>query len=268
MTTKTGFTFYNFANEQSLFQSLVTESIQATGVDMYYLPRRRLDFDPIYGADALSHFDTAYLLEFYTESYMGFSGENSIFTKFGLEIRDQIFFSCAYDRFNSVVGTPENLPRPMEGDLIYFPLNKKCFVIRYVDNKPTFYALGILPQYRLTCELFEYSSEKFTTGIAAIDNLFIGLSQDVYNWAYTDNDGTPFTDESGNVLLIENYHMDIIDVTADNDDLTKEADQFISWSEQNPFGEIANTFPAGNTSSEYYKKFANNDPLSEFFSIK
>lgn len=268
MSTKALFQFYNTANEQSLFQSLVTESIQATGLDCYYLPRRRLNFDSLMGADDLAYFDTAYTLEFYTESYMGFDGQQSFMSRFGIEIRDQIFFSCAYDRFNTVVGTPENLPRPMEGDLIYFPLNKKCFVIRYVDNKPTFYALGILPQYRLTCELFEYSSEKFSTGIAAIDNLFVGLSQDVYNWAYTDNDLTPFTDESGNVLLIEAYDMEVIDVMADNNELTKEADQFISWSENNPFGEIANTYPQGNTSTMYYEKFANNDPLSEFFSLK
>jgi hypothetical protein len=55
--------------------------------------------------------------------------------------------------------------------LIYFSLNEKCFSIKFVDNKPVFYPLGTLPSYKVTCELFEYSSERFMTGIPGIDAL-------------------------------------------------------------------------------------------------
>ena len=76
---------------------------------------------------------------------------------------------------------PEGFVRPREKDLIYFELNNKVFQIFYVDNKPTFYPLGQLPMYKLTCELFEASSERFTTGVPGIDRLNFA-SRDMYSW--------------------------------------------------------------------------------------
>jgi hypothetical protein len=158
-------------------------------------------------------------------------------SKFGLEIHDQIFVELSHERFQEEVGQAEGFVRPREADLIYFPLNNKCFTIFYVDNKPTFYPLGRLPMYKLTCELFEASSERFTTGISGIDRLNLA-SQDTYNWAYTDVNGVPYTDEAGNVLLIDSYAATTYDALADNAELTKETDTFVSWNERNPWGDI------------------------------
>ena len=49
--------------------------------------------------------------------------------------------------------------------------------------------------YKLTCELFEASSERFTTGIPGIDRLNKS-SQDMYGWSYTDVNGVPYADRS------------------------------------------------------------------------
>ena len=67
--------------------------------------------------------------------------------------------------------------RPMEGDLIYFPYNKKCFQITFVEHESPFYPGGTLPQFVLTCDLLEYSNEIFITGIPEIDSIEDKLSQ-------------------------------------------------------------------------------------------
>tara|TARA_B100000287_G_scaffold250248_1_gene235203 strand:+ start:990 stop:2468 length:1479 start_codon:yes stop_codon:yes gene_type:complete len=67
--------------------------------------------------------------------------------------------------------------RPMEGDLIYFPYNQKCFQITFVEHESPFYPGGTLPQFQLTCDLLEYSNEIFITGIPEIDSIEDNLSQ-------------------------------------------------------------------------------------------
>lgn len=59
--------------------------------------------------------------------------------------------------------------RPFEGDLVYFPFNKKVFQITFVEHEAPFYPGGIIPQYQMVCDLLEYSNEIFNTGIPEID---------------------------------------------------------------------------------------------------
>jgi hypothetical protein len=59
--------------------------------------------------------------------------------------------------------------RPCEGDLIYFPLTKGLFEIKFVKHQDPFYQLGKLYVYKLQVELFQYASEKIDTGIKEID---------------------------------------------------------------------------------------------------
>jgi hypothetical protein len=59
--------------------------------------------------------------------------------------------------------------RPCEGDLIYFPLTKGLFEIKFVKHQDPFYQLGKLYVFKLQVELFQYASEKIDTGISEID---------------------------------------------------------------------------------------------------
>lgn len=229
---------YDYQPEQDMLQSLVTEAIQWAGMDMYYLPRTRNDFDPILGADDMSSFDSAYVLEFFTETYGGFVGDREFMSKFGVEIRDQMYLSCSRERFEAEVGMVTKQHRPNEGDLIFFPLYGACFEIKYVDKRPDFYQRGILPLYRLTVELFEYSGEKFNTGIPQIDALEHTASLDQYDFTYTDENNVPLTDENYNVMLIEAGDIESIDVQADNDLLEKQVLDFLDLRQVNPFGDI------------------------------
>lgn len=169
----TNFYFNNFTNsqEQHLIEDLVTESIKIYGHDVYYLPRTLVARDSLYNQDDLSTFDSAYLVDMYIKNVEGFEGEGDLFQRFGVEIRDQITFVISQRTFDLEISGATSLIRPNEGDLIFLPLNNKPFEIKFVEHEAVFYQMGSLQTYEMTCELYEYSGERFNTGITSIDNI-------------------------------------------------------------------------------------------------
>lgn len=204
---------------------------------MYYIPRKLNNYDEIYGADDQSSYENAYMIEMYIKSIDGFTGDGAFMSKFGLEIRDRVVFSMAQRIFNEEVATYTNQLRPNEGDLIFFPLNKKCFQIKYVNKYEMFYQLGALQTWEVTCELFEYSGETLNTGILEIDNLQKKFDTNAYSWALKDQDGNILLDEEGNILLLEGSSIDDLIFAAENDEIQKESDLFVDFSSQDPFSE-------------------------------
>lgn len=235
MATNPFFNNFYDQNEQNLVEELLIESIKIFGLDFYYVPRRIRAEDKVLGSDAMSYFDKAYLIEMYVKSVDGFEGQGSFFSKIaGVEIRDQITLSASRSRFMLEIGNYEgDNRRPKEGDLVYFPLNDKCFEIKYVDDKNFFYQMGALPLIEMTCELFEYSSEAFSTGIPAIDRLQQEHSLDAYDWALVDPFGRVLVDQNDDVLT--DVGIDRSDLLTDNDRIQIEADEVVVWDEKDPF---------------------------------
>lgn len=237
----TNFFFNNFTSsqEQLLIENLIVESIRIYGHDVMYLPRRLGSKDEIYGQDTSSFFDSYYMVEMYIKNIEGFEGDGDFLSKFNLEIRDRITFTVARRVFSEEVGSSETIQRPKEGDLIYFPLNEKVFQIKFVEHEAIFYQLGALQTYDIICELFEYSGEKFNTGIPTIDALqrdydvaltAESILTEEFNYYY-------ITDEDGYKLINEEYDLEAIDSTSDNDELQRESDGFIDFSVVDPFSE-------------------------------
>ncbi|HAI57898.1 MAG TPA: hypothetical protein DCM04_08150 [Saprospirales bacterium] len=159
-------------SEQDLYEDIIIESLKIYGQDVYYLPRDIINEDRILGDDVPSRFNSSYKIEMYIENVEGFDGEGDLFTKFGVEIRDQATFVVSRKRWaNSVARYDNELSsvRPLEGDLIYLPLSNKLFQIMQVEHEQPFYQLSNLPTYKLRTELFEYNDEDLDTGIDAID---------------------------------------------------------------------------------------------------
>ena len=160
-------------SEQNLFEDLVIESLQMFGQDVYYLPREIVNKDKIFLDDVPSRFSDAYKVEMYIENTEGFEGEGDLFTKFGVELRDQATFIVSRKRWVQLVGKRLEVAnfRPREGDLIFLPMSESMFEIRKVETETPFYQLKDLPTFRLQCELFEYSGEDFDTGIDTIQDV-------------------------------------------------------------------------------------------------
>jgi len=211
---------------------------------MIYVPRRVTNYDQLLGADDSSVYDTSMGIEMYIKSVDGFTGDGNFMSKFGIQIRDQVVFSVAQRVFNQEVASITSQSRPNEGDLIFFPLNQKCFQIKYVEKFEMFYQLGALQTWELTCELFEYSNEVFNTGIPEIDILQNKFSLNILDYALYDELHNILTDEMGNILVTEAYKPNIIDTASDNDviqsgsdNFSLGSDDFVDFSEGNPFAE-------------------------------
>ena len=157
-------------SEQNLYEDLIVESLQIYGQDVYYIPRTLVNRDTILNEDPGSKFDDAYLMEAYIENVEGFEGAGDLYSKFGLEIRDEATFVISRKTWNRHVGTPENISKPREGDLLFLPMTNSFFEITYVEDDSPFFQLSNLPTYRLACSLFEYSDEDFETGVTEIDD--------------------------------------------------------------------------------------------------
>ena len=158
--------------EQNLVEDLVVESLRMYGHNCYYLPRKIINEDTILGDAANSSFEDAYEVEMYLENVDAFEGEADLYSKFGVEIRDSATFVISRRSWERFVSLDVNLAtglRPNEGDLIYFPLSKSLFEIKFVEHENPFYQLGKLFVFKMTCDLFEYSGEKFDTEVTELD---------------------------------------------------------------------------------------------------
>jgi len=192
-------------SEQNLYEDLIIESLKIYGQEVMYLPRHMVSRDLILNEAIESKFDEAYSIEMYLESVDGFEGDGSLLTKFGLEIRDQATFVVAKKTWEKLIGVWNGgiiSNRPAEGDLIYLPMSKGLFEIKFVDHQSPFYQLSKFPVYKLRCELFEYSNEEIKTGVNELDALQRSFATE-YVFKIGNSNGTPFTiGESVNQVLV------------------------------------------------------------------
>jgi len=138
------------------------------------MPRELVNKDNILGDDPVSSFSKSYKLEMYIENTEGFDGEGDLFSKFGVEIRDEATFVVSRRSWNRLVKSAYNSVeyyRPREGDLIYLGLSGSLFEIQKVETESPFYQLKNLPTFKMRCSLFEYSGEDLDTGYDGIDKI-------------------------------------------------------------------------------------------------
>ena len=175
MATSTYFNNYNSNAEQRVVEDLIVESIKIMGFDAYYCPIfNPEDRDILYGEDPVKKFSSAFPIEFYLSSALEYSGEREFFSKFGLEIKNNVTVIVSKRSFSQRV--PQNIfTRPREGDLIYVPFlngTGELFEIKFTNQTKDFFTLGrkIPFFYELELEKFKYSQEIMETGIADIDD--------------------------------------------------------------------------------------------------
>ena len=166
--------------------------------------------------------------------------------------------------------------RPNEGDLIWHPTIQQMYEISFVDHDDPFYEIKNLPVYKLFCRTYEYSQERFDTDVAAIDSIEDDKSTDAYFYqisaeqssttTYNQNigleDGYLLIDEtdSDNIIgenetgfssvlvensdslnsffiISENYSIESIDTSSDNEFIGTEMVTVLDFTESNPFGD-------------------------------
>lgn len=199
-------------SEQNIAQMLTTEAIQIGGADFVYLPRTIVNLDELFKEDYISKFEKNYTIEMYIENYDNFLGQGEMIGKFGFQLEDQLRLVVSRERFFELVG----YQLPTEGDLLYFPVSKHLFEIKYVDDKKPLFPLGARSFFTLVCDTYKYSHETFNTGTPA-DDLFTKFG------------ATGATGATGAVFL---------DPFAKNKEISELADSIVNWDESNPFGKL------------------------------
>lgn len=217
MGTNFYFNNFNSSQEQNLIDDLVIESIRIYGHDVWYCPRTIVAEETVFSEDELASFNNAYPIEMYIKNVEGFEGEGDFLSKFGLQIRDRITFTVARRTFFGDV-SPN---RPKEGDMIFFPLTNKGYVVRFVEHEAIFYQMGALQTFDLVCELFEYNQETFNTGIKLIDDTYNRLSFAMAN----------------NTQVVTQFNISAIDKQAQNELFETRGDNILDFTEINPFSE-------------------------------
>ena len=164
--------------EQGLVQDLVNEQLRMYGIECHYIPRKLVTSRTIMKEVTESKFEQAFPLETYLMNTDGYAGQGDILTKFGVRVTDEATFIISKERFEESVApfleqdddyTLSN--RPKEGDLIFFPLGKRMFEIKFVEHERPFYQLQKNYVYQLQCELFEYEDEVIDTNVNTIDEV-------------------------------------------------------------------------------------------------
>lgn len=271
MTVNKYFKPYSYGREQDTAEDLIIESIKIYGLDVKYLPRTIINQDFLLGEDALGKFNSAVDLEVYVKNIQGFEGEGDFLSKFNLEIRDQITFTMARKRFSQIAteklidevgynyqvetantqawsvtdsyvletgsanGYSITSTRPLEGDLIFFPLNNKLYEIKFVEHENIFYQHGKLYTYDIQCELYERDS-RLDTGNTAIDIIESNTTLDILTYQFLDESGNTMLIEDGGYMLQE-FRLEATAPMANNEYITTKSLSFVNWSEQNPFSE-------------------------------
>lgn len=232
--------------EQRLYEDLIIEQLRAFGQDVYYLPRKLVNEDTLFGEDTLSSFNDAYQVEMYLDNIEGYEGQKEMMTRFGLDMQDEATWVVSKRRFEQLISTDQNLivtTRPNEGDLIYFPLAKKLFEISFVDQDDPFYQIANLPVFKMRCRTFEYSSEALDTGVSEIDAIETSESMDALGYQIvletaTESGTNHLITEDGAFIVQEDYNIDTIDTSSDSEYFETQGDSILDFTERNPFGEV------------------------------
>jgi hypothetical protein len=153
-------------SEQNLIQQLINEQLKIFGVEVSYLPQKFIKKETILREVSASKFDDNFSIEAYVSNFDGYTGSGDILSKFGMNLKDELTLIISKERFEDFIAPflmdmdPDEIiisTRPREGDLIYFPLGRRLFEIKFVEHEQPFYQLGKTYVYELKCELFEYS---------------------------------------------------------------------------------------------------------------
>lgn len=148
--------FHKNTNVQSLQDALISEAIQMRGVETFYIRREFVNLDLIFGEDTQSKFEKAYRVAMYVESFDAYEGQGGFFSKFGMQMEDEIRLQVNPELFKYQADGQ----RPREGDLIYFPMGNALFELTWVEPNNPFFQSGVSSILSLTATKFVYSGEK------------------------------------------------------------------------------------------------------------
>lgn len=261
---------YNSQRHQYLAERLILESIKREGYDIKYIPRKNNNINEIFGEDLNTSFENAATIEVFIKNIDSFGGQRYMSKFMGIDIQDQITFTISKLRFEQsrtenlqlehgymfqLETRPEYTPnvthnikmetassenyiiessKPLEGDLIWFPMVNKMFEIKNVAFETMFYQTGTLQVYDLECQIYNYSDDTFDTNDEEINDTMNSMSSNLKLAKFNLEDGSSVLTESNGNLIQEEAAIESVESTARNKLFTDEANKIVDWSEKSP----------------------------------
>lgn len=200
--------FNHYENVQTLADVLVAESIQMRGIELYYIPREFVKPDMLFGEDLQSKFTKAWKFAGYLNSFEGYEGSNTFFSKFGMQVNDEVTFTINPNLFKHQTSGTE----PIAGDLVYFPMDNSLFEITWVEPYDPFYQVGQNAMRKVTAQKYIYSGEEIKPELQRNEGIYIP--------EFSELDLNPVKNIDG-LADIDN------DQYAESDEINQEASSFV-----------------------------------------
>ena len=184
MATNRYFNRIKQESEQDLFEDMVVEMIQMNGIDVLYIPREIFQVDPVLKEPVATVFQRSFPIEVYMPDAAQFGGDQNIMSKFGFRINQTTELVMSKRRF-AELGTGRI--RPREGDLIYIGdpdqphssfINQMFEINQVWFNNPD-WQFGRHFTYRIVCESWTGSYEKFQTGKTGLDQFNLPNQEEI-----------------------------------------------------------------------------------------
>lgn len=190
LTLQNNYSFYknyttNPSLEQDLYQNLTDEQINLYGAEIYYLPREEIK-DEALSDVTFSFFRKAIKVKALLQNIDGFNEEQELIEKVDLYLTDEIRLLISTRQWNIILKRLAEkqeilddkcklkelqldnngeligkFRRPIEGALLYYPLTKDLYEIKYVNQQTPFYQFGKIQYYELKAQIYSnVGSEK------------------------------------------------------------------------------------------------------------
>lgn len=186
--------YFNHAknqSEQDLFESMVVETIQLSGLDVYYIPAERLEVDPVLSEPVRTLFNKVVKIEAFMPNGGDVGADNEIMSKFGYVQRDAMSIVMAKRRFHeeTLKELGSEWHRPREGDLIFIgDIDKPyasqvnvLFQINYVSFYEAVWTFGKTFAWKIDIAAYQFSHEEFDTDTLLDDIMGEATANDLDN---------------------------------------------------------------------------------------
>jgi hypothetical protein len=253
------FNFTKSTYTNALYQGIIQEYIDMYGIDTYYMPKKEYepeDIDQVFNEVNNKEYDRVYRMRMLLEeSIMGGGGD--IFSKFGLEIQDEIVLYISIKEFHERrTGEDTDFSkgknelskeielddfteyRPEILDLMYVPMWNTFFEVSFVEHQENMVG-QFSTSYKLVCKKYiqdeNINIDIDETGNGDVDE---GAQDDEFNSFVdminqTDDNNRDRTDI---VMDPDETGFDPDNTEIDNDNIEREAESEIRDDNFDPFG--------------------------------
>jgi hypothetical protein len=206
---------YQYSNTSKLVEDLIIQTIQMTGINVVLFDKKISSvYDNFLNEDNIYDYDKSIKIEAYIKDVSEFNGLGNSLTFFGLELKDKITISLSKQRYNCEYIDLGNAPksnylyRPLEGGLLYIPLNKSIYEIVNVNEDPEFLKTGRNFIWELGCELFNPNSEDINFNeVLNEDDIDTSLVNNFEDFTHHELD-SEISNQSDISQLLENVEVD------------------------------------------------------------